>query len=76
VRRAIVVYGGESMAWRISSYLVEGELDNTHLGKVTGWMQFAGMKEKVTFDMKGDFHRDIRGAKIRFRGDASETDPP
>ncbi|HSV98657.1 MAG TPA: DUF2958 domain-containing protein [Sedimentisphaerales bacterium] len=64
------------MAWRISQYLVEGELDNTHLGKVTGWMQFAGMKEKVTFDLKGDFHRDIRGAKIRFRGDASETDPP
>lgn len=64
------------MAWRISQYLVEGELDNTHLGKVTGWIQFAGMKEKVTFDLKGDFHRDIRGAKIRFRGDASETDQP
>jgi hypothetical protein len=39
-------------------------------------MQFAGMKEKVTFDLKGDFHRDIRGAKIHFTGDASETDPP
>jgi len=64
------------MAWRVSAYLIEGELDNTHLGKVTGWMQFAGMKEKVTFDLKGDFHRDIRGAKIHFTGDASETDPP
>lgn len=64
------------MAWRISQYLVEGELDNTHPGKVTGWMQFAGMKEKVTFDLTGDFHRDIRGAKIHFTGDASETDPP
>jgi len=64
------------MAWRVSAYLIEGELDNTHLGKVTGWMQFAGMTERVTFDLKGDFHRDIRGAKIRFRGDASETDPP
>ncbi len=64
------------MAWRVSAYLVEGELDNTHPGKVTGWMQFAGLKEKVAFDLKGDFHRDIRGAKIRFAGDASETDPP
>jgi len=64
------------MAWRVSAYLIEGELDNTHLGQVTGWMQFAGMKEKVTFCLQGDFHRDIRGAKIHFTGDASETDPP
>jgi len=64
------------MAWRPTQYLVEGELDNTHPGKVTGWMQFAGVKEKVTFDLEGDFHRDIRGAKVYFIGDASETDPP
>jgi hypothetical protein len=64
------------MAWRVSAYLIEGELDNTHLGKVTGWMQFAGLKEKVTLNLQGDFHRDIRGAKIHFTGDAYETDPP
>lgn len=64
------------MAWRPTEYLIEGELDNSRLGKVTGWMQFAGMKDKVTFDLEGDFHRDIRGAKIYFIGDASETDPP
>jgi len=64
------------MAWRPTQYLIEGELDNTHPGKVTGWMRFAGMKEKVTFDLEGDFHRDIRGAKVYFIGDASETDPP
>ena len=64
------------MALRLSAYLIEGELDNTHLGTVSGWMQFAGMKEKVTFDLKGDFHRDIRGTKIHLRGDASEADPP
>jgi len=64
------------MAWRPTTYLIGGELDNTHLGKVTGWMQFAGMKDKVTFDLQGDFHRDIRGAKIRFSGDAAETEPP
>ena len=60
------------MAWRPTQYLIEGELDNTHPGKVTGWMQFAGVKQKVTFDLEGDFHRDIRGAKIRFTGDAYE----
>jgi hypothetical protein len=64
------------MAWRVSAYLIEGELDNTYPGKVTGWMRFAGMKEKVTVDLQGDFHRDIRGAKIHFTGDAYETDPP
>jgi len=60
------------MAWRPTEYLIEGELDNTHPGKVTGWMRFAGVKEKVTFDLEGNFHRDIRGAKIRFTGDAYE----
>ncbi len=60
------------MAWRPTQYLIEGELDNTYPGKVTGWMRFAGMKEKVTFDLEGNFHRDIRGAKIRFTGDAYE----
>jgi len=39
-------------------------------------MRFAGIKEKVTFCLEGDFHRDIRGAKIRFTGDAAETEPP
>lgn len=63
------------MAWRPTQYLLEGELDNTTLGKVTGWMKFAGLKGKVTFDLKGDFHRDIRGAKIRFTGNGYEGDP-
>lgn len=57
------------MAWRPTKYLLEGELDNTTPGTVRGWMRFVGMKEKVTFDLKGNFHRDIRGAKIRFTGD-------
>jgi hypothetical protein len=58
----------ENMAWRPHKYLLEGELDNTTPGKVTGWMRFAGLREKVTFDLEGDFHRDIRGARIRLRG--------
>ena len=58
------------MAWPIMRYLCKGELDNTIPGKVTGWMEFAGMK-RATFDLKGDFHRDIRGTKICFTGDGN-----
>lgn len=59
------------MAWRPTRFLVEGMLDNTKPNKVTGCMKFVGLKEKVTFDLEGDFHRDIRGVKIRFTGDAT-----
>jgi hypothetical protein len=65
------------MAWRPHSYLLEGELDNTQPGKVTGWMRFAGLPglpHRVTFSLKGDFHRDIRGTKIRLRGEGRSKD--
>ena len=60
------------MAFRPSMYVQEGEFDNTHPNKVTGWIKFAGMNKKVTFELEGNFHRDIRGAKIHFTGDAYE----
>ena len=63
------------MAWRPNEQFIEGILDNTAPGKVVGWMKFAGIKETVRFDLKGNFHRDIRGAKIHFRGDGNENDP-
>jgi hypothetical protein len=53
------------MAWRPTEHLVSGELDNTVPGKVTGTMIFRGLDSPVTFDLDGNFHRDIRGAKIR-----------
>jgi hypothetical protein len=56
------------MAWRPHEQLIEGELDNTVPGKVTGWMRFRGLKGRVTFDLNGNFHRDIRGAKVRIEG--------
>ena len=62
------------MAWRPTDYLVEGELDNTVPGKVTGWMQFTGMDKTVTFDLDGDFHRDIRRTKIRFEGEGRKSE--
>lgn len=58
------------MAWRPTRYLIEGELDNTQRGKVTGWMQYAGLEYRMTLELDGEFHRDIRGAKIHFCGNA------
>ena len=58
------------MAWRPSEQLIGGELDNTAPGRVTGWLRFAGLTERVTLNLAGDFHRDIRGAVIRLTGDA------
>ncbi len=62
------------MAWRPNEQLIEGVLDNSIPGKVTGWLRFAGMKDKVIFDLEGDFHRDIRGARVRLRGDGESAD--
>jgi len=56
------------MTWRPTKYLLEGELDNTRPGKVTGWMKFAGMTNIVTFDLDGDFCQDIRGARVVLTG--------
>ena len=63
------------MAFRPTEYLICGELDNTVQGKVTGWMRFVGIKGKVTFDLEGNFHRDIRGANIRLIGGATDSEP-
>ena len=62
------------MAWRPTECLIDGELDNTTPGKVVGWMRFKGLSERVTFKLEGDFHRDIRGAKIRFTGAGDRED--
>jgi hypothetical protein len=61
------------MAWRPNEQFIEGVLDNTIQGKVTGWMRFAGVKENIVFDLEGDFHRDIRGAKVRLRGNGESA---
>jgi hypothetical protein len=34
-------------------------------GKVTGWLSFVGLPERVMLSLDGDFHRDIRGTVIR-----------
>jgi len=63
------------MAWRPNDYFVEGVLDNTEPGKVTGWMKFVEKNEKVVFDLEGNFHRDIRGAEVKLHGDGESTEP-
>ena len=62
------------MAWRPHEQFIEGVLDNTVPGRVTGWMQFAGMGERVLVDLEGNFHRDIRGATVRLRGSGESAD--
>ena len=62
------------MAWRPTEYLIEGVLDNTVPHKVTGYMKFAGLDKPVIFNLDGNFHRDIRGAKIQFAND-TDTAP-
>lgn len=56
------------MAWRPYENLIDGELDNRTPGKITGWMRFFRNEQpplRVTFDLEGDFHEDIRGTVIR-----------
>src|SRR5712692_9700998 len=56
------------MAWRPYENLIDGELDNRTPGKVVGWMRFYQRGKRplrVTFDLDGDFHEDIRGKAIR-----------
>ncbi len=60
------------MAWRPNQYFITGELDNTQRNRVTGWMWFHGLEDAVTFDLAGEFHRDIRGTMISLVGDFSE----
>jgi len=55
------------MAWRPHENLIGGELNNSVPGKVTGWLMFVGMDKPVKLDLVGDFHRDIRGTKVRIR---------
>ncbi len=63
------------MAWRPQDYLIAGTLDNTEPHMVTGLMYIIGLPQPVSFDLDGDFHRDIRGASIEFQGYATpETD--
>lgn len=55
------------MTWMPSAFLLEGELDNRTPGRITGWMRFAGLADKVTLNLEGDFEPDIRGRRIAMK---------
>jgi hypothetical protein len=67
------------MAFRPYENLIDGELDNTVPGKVTGWIRFFRRGKpplEVTLDLDGDAHRDLQGRRFRFfNPDPREDDP-
>ena len=62
------------MAWRPSSCLRYGVLDNRVAGKVTVYIAFHGLKEPCIFDLDGDFHEDIRGCLVELKGNDDVSD--
>lgn len=64
----------EQINWRPSIYLIEGELDNTTPGRVTGWMRFLGMSKTMQLNLRGDFRDDVRGKRMRFNGEGEMAD--
>jgi hypothetical protein len=54
--------------WLEYGNLIDGELDNSVPGKVTGWICFFRHSKEplqVSLDLSGDFHDDVRGKVIR-----------
>ena len=64
------------MALRISDRLIDGYLDNAEPGKVTGQLRFVGLDKPVMLNLRGDFHRDIRGAVIMLKGNEAYRGGP
>jgi hypothetical protein len=53
------------MAWRITDLVVDGELDNTVEGRVTGWLRLVGLDEPVRLDLRGNCRADLAGWRFR-----------
>ncbi len=53
------------MAWRITDLVVDGELDNTVKGRVTGWLRLAGRDEPVRLELRGNCRADLAGWRFR-----------
>jgi hypothetical protein len=45
--------------------LVEGEIDNTTPGRISGTLRFVGRAGEVTLDLAGDMAGELRGKRIR-----------
>jgi hypothetical protein len=53
------------MAWRISDLVVDGELDNTVKGCVSGWLRLVGRDEPVRLELSGNCRPDLAGWRFR-----------
>lgn len=71
------------MAWRPEHLLQSGELDNTQVGWVVGWLEFDGIPDRLQLKLAGNCHPDLAGWKFRitriepaFPEDFDGDDPP
>lgn len=55
------------MALRIAHLVVEGEIDNTVKGCVTGWIRLRDRVELLRLDLRGDCHPDLAGWRFRIQ---------
>ena len=62
------------MAWRPHRPLIEGLLDCSENDRVTGWLDFRDFG-RVTLDLTGNSHRDLRGCLLRLTGDGRAREP-
>lgn len=53
------------MAWRLSDWVIGGELDNSTLGWTIGWVQLHGRDEPLRLKLAGNCHPDLAGWKFR-----------
>ncbi len=53
------------MAWRPTSLVLGGELDNTYRGRVTGWIELEGREQPLRLDLNGNCHPDLAGWRFQ-----------
>lgn len=54
------------MAWRFDKCVVNGEIDNTVRGRVTGRLWLLGREEPMILDLTGDAWPDLAGCRLTF----------
>jgi hypothetical protein len=58
-------FGINHMAWRPTSWVIDGELDNTVQGWTIGWIGLEGRAEPLKLKLAGNCHPDLAGWKFR-----------
>ena len=62
-----ICVGGCGMAWRVADLVIEGEIDNTSKGRVTGWIKLAGREDPATLGGGGGILGGEPRMRCRFR---------